>query len=179
MKEELMQRFHERELLDHEVDTTSIDGMFEIYNQLGGLGADSQQKELEADLAALEEIIGDLNRDEMSILKETNPGLFALLIQKVFNFLMYLAHIPIRDDDGEQQHMNLYQKIMDTLIEKNSIDGEMPGWLKQIKMIFDWGKHFGIIVEKAHNGELANNLADIIPHELINTLISVDESMLL
>lgn len=42
MKEELQQRFHERELLEHEVDTTSIDGMFEIYNQLGGLGADSQ-----------------------------------------------------------------------------------------------------------------------------------------
>lgn len=80
MKKELMQRFHERELLDHEVDTTSIDGMFEIYNQLGGLGADSQQKELEADLAALEEIIGELNRDEMSILKETNPGIFILLI---------------------------------------------------------------------------------------------------
>ena len=43
MKDELMQRFHERELLDDEVDTTSIDGMFEIYNQLGGIGADSQQ----------------------------------------------------------------------------------------------------------------------------------------
>jgi hypothetical protein len=46
MKEELMKRFEERQLLDHEVDTTSIDGMFDIYSSLGGLGADSQQKEL-------------------------------------------------------------------------------------------------------------------------------------
>ena len=75
--------------------------------------------------------------------------------------------------------MNLYQKIMDTLIEKNSIDGEMPAWLEKIKTIFEWGKHFGIIVEKAHNGELANDLADIIPHELVVNFISIDESMLL
>jgi hypothetical protein len=32
MKEELMQRFEERQLLENEVDTTSIDGMFEIYS---------------------------------------------------------------------------------------------------------------------------------------------------
>ena len=41
MKKELMHRFHERQLLEHEVDTTSIDGMFDIYNQLGGIGAES------------------------------------------------------------------------------------------------------------------------------------------
>lgn len=75
--------------------------------------------------------------------------------------------------------MNLYEKAMNTLIEKNTINGEMPEWLKAVKMVFDWGKHFGIIVEKAHNGELADNLADIIPHELINSLISVDPSMLM
>ena len=95
MKDELMKRFEERQLLDHEVDTTSIENMFEIYNQLGGLGADAQQKELEKDFEMLEEIIGELNYEEMSVLKATNPGLFVVLIQKVFNFLMYLAHMPI------------------------------------------------------------------------------------
>lgn len=54
MKDELMKRFHEREILENEVDNTSIDGMFDIYNELGGLGADSQQKELERDFEMLE-----------------------------------------------------------------------------------------------------------------------------
>ena len=90
LKEELLQRFHERELLEHEVDTTSIDGLFEIYNQLGGIGADSQQKELENDFAMLEEIIGELDAEEMSVLKSTNQALFIVLIQKVFNFLQVL-----------------------------------------------------------------------------------------
>ena len=78
---------------------------------------------------------------------------------------------------------------MDTLIERfTDSDGEVPGWIDNIKMIFDWGKRYGIIVEKAHNGELANDLTDIIPHDLIfqfipdgpiDSLISVDESILL
>lgn len=61
MKDELMQRFHERELLEDEVDTTSIDDMFDIYSELGGLGEDSQQQELEDDFKALEEIVGELD----------------------------------------------------------------------------------------------------------------------
>ena len=69
----------------------------------------------------LEEIIGEINYDEMSVLKATNPGLFIVLIQKVFNFLMYLAHVRITDESGEESHMNLYQKAMDTLVEKNCI----------------------------------------------------------
>ena len=179
MKEELMKRFEERQLLDHEVDTTSIDGMFDIYSSLGGLGADSQQKELQKDFEMLEEIIGELNYEEMSVLKATNPNVFILLIQKVFNFLMYMAHVPIKDDNGDDSHMNAYEKVMDTLFEKNVVDGEVPEWLKKVKLCFDWGKHFGIIVEKAQSGELADNLADIIPHELIaNTFISVDPNML-
>ena len=50
----------------------------------------------------LEEIVGKLDYEEMAVLKSTNPSLFMILIQKVFNFLMYLAHIPIRDENGEE-----------------------------------------------------------------------------
>ena len=151
MKDELMQRFHERELLEDEVDTTSIDDMFDIYSELGGLGEDSQQQELEDDFKALEEIVGELDYEQMSILKQTNPGMFIVLIFKVFNFLMYLAHIPIKDKHtGEERHINLYEKAMETLISTNKKpDGEMPDWLKSTKTVFDWGKHYGNIAEKA------------------------------
>ena len=43
MQAELEQRFKERELQLHEVDTTSIDQMFDIYSNLGGLGPDAMQ----------------------------------------------------------------------------------------------------------------------------------------
>jgi hypothetical protein len=46
MQMELEQRFKERKILDHEVDTTNIDDMFAIYSNLGGLGQDSMQREL-------------------------------------------------------------------------------------------------------------------------------------
>ena len=41
MQAQIEQRFKERKLLDHEVDTTSIDAMFEIYNTVGGLGQEA------------------------------------------------------------------------------------------------------------------------------------------
>ena len=34
-------------------------------------------------------------------------------------------------------------------------------------MVFNWGEKFGLIVEKAESGELADQLNDIIPFELI------------
>ena len=43
MQAELEQRFKERELQLHEVDTTSIDQMFDIYSNLGGLGQYAMQ----------------------------------------------------------------------------------------------------------------------------------------
>ena len=64
--------------------------------------------------------------------------------------------------------MNIYERAMNTLIEKNTIDGhEMPDWLKKVKLVFEWGRHFGLIVEKAQKGELADAIMDILPHELI------------
>ena len=117
----------------------------------------------------------------MSVLKSSNPSLFIVLIQKVFNFLMYLAHVPFKNEFGDESHINVYEKTLDTLFEKNvDANGKAPEWLVTLKMCFDWGKHFGIIVEKAQNGEFADNLADLIPHELIaNTFISVDPNMLM
>jgi hypothetical protein len=94
----------------------------------------------------------------MSVLKATNPNLFIVIIQKVYNFLMYLANVPTTDEDGNDTKMNLYHKVLDTLFEKNVIDGEVPDWLYKLKMVFDWGEKFGIIVEKAQSGELADQL---------------------
>jgi len=83
--------------------------MFEIYSQLGGLGQDSMQLELQKDFAELEEIIGELNYEEMAVLKSSNPGLFIIIIQKVYNFLMYLSRVSTTNEDGEAIDVNLYE----------------------------------------------------------------------
>ena len=49
--------------------------------------------------------------------------------------------------------MNMYEKALDTLFEKNVVNGQVPQWLTTLKMIFDWGKHFAPIIEKAQKGE--------------------------
>ena len=41
MQQELEMRFKERRISANEVDTTDIDSLFEIYSNLGGLGADA------------------------------------------------------------------------------------------------------------------------------------------
>ena len=46
MQAQIEQRFKERQLLEHEVDNTSIEQMFEIYNGLGGLGQDAMKSEI-------------------------------------------------------------------------------------------------------------------------------------
>jgi hypothetical protein len=51
MQAQIEKRFQERKILNHEVDTTSIDSLFDIYNELGGLGEKSMQKEIEADFS--------------------------------------------------------------------------------------------------------------------------------
>ena len=151
--------------------------MFDIYSQLGGLGQDSMQLELQKDFADLEEIIGELNYEEMAVLKSTNPGLFVIIVQKVFNFLMYLARIPTTNEDGEKVDLNLYEEALDTLFEKNVVDGEVPDWLNKLKTCFDWGKKFAKIVDKAQSGELADELQDIIPMELSMTFISIPSDL--
>ena len=38
MQVQIEKRFQERQIMSHEVDTTNIDSLFEIYNDLGGVG---------------------------------------------------------------------------------------------------------------------------------------------
>ena len=130
MQAQIELRFEERRLLDHEVDTTSIEQMFKIYHGLGGLGAESMLVEIIDDLAELEEIVGPLSYDNMEMLKSQNPNFFGVLLVQIWNWLGYLAKIPIKDEDGNDTTMNLYRKALDTLIEKNlGPNGEKPGWL--------------------------------------------------
>ena len=82
------------------------------------------------DFHYLEEIIGELDYEHMEMLKSENPNIFVLILTKIFNFLAYLARIPINNEDGEASHMNLYERALETLIEKNTgPDGEKPAWL--------------------------------------------------
>ena len=60
------------------------------------------------DFHLLEEIIGELDYEHMEMLKNDNPSIFVLILTKIFNFLAYLARIPISNEDGEPTEMNLY-----------------------------------------------------------------------
>ena len=115
--------------------------MFEIYNELGGLGKDSMKTEIINDFHMIEEIVGELDYEHMEMLRSENPNIFVFIITKIFNFLAYLAKIPTTDEDGEPVKMNLYRKTLEMLIEKNvGPDGEKPAWLKTMETIF----HFGV-----------------------------------
>jgi hypothetical protein len=50
-----------------------------------------------------------------------------LIVAKIFNFLGYLARIPTTDEDGNPAELNLYEKALLVLIEKNTgPNGEKP-----------------------------------------------------
>ena len=43
---------------------------------------------------------------------------------------MYLAKIPGKSEHGDDIDINLYEKALDTLFEKNvDVDGKVPDWL--------------------------------------------------
>jgi hypothetical protein len=70
-----------------------------------------------------------------------------VLLVQIWNWLGYLAKIPIKDADGNDSTMNLYRKALDTLIEKSvGPNGEKPVWLEIVEQIFHWGvKHAKLI----------------------------------
>ena len=71
------------------------------------------------DFAMLEEIIGEMDYNTMAMLRTESPNTFVFVITKIFNFLAYLAKIPIKDEDGDDVEMNLYSEALNTLNEKN------------------------------------------------------------
>ena len=69
----------------------------------------------------------------MSVLKASNPNLFIIIIQKVFNYVMYLSRVTTTDEFGNEVQMNLYKKTLEVLLEKNvGEDGEVPEWLQKV-----------------------------------------------
>ena len=172
MQEQIEQRFMERKLLDHEVDTTSIDQLFEIYNGLGGLGADSMQTEIINDFHQLEEIVGPLNYDHMEMVKMWNPNVFCLILSKVFNYLGYLARIPITDENGNPKTMNLYRVALENLIEKNTgPNGEKPGWLTMVEYVFHWGVKNAKLLDQIGQGKIPD--MDMFVDYLTNNMMDV------
>jgi hypothetical protein len=97
-----------------------------------------------------------------------------MIITKIFNFLGYLAKIPIKDEDGHPAEMNLYQKAMDTLVEKNiDEEGDKPDWLKKIEMVFHWGKKIAIMVDKIGEGKIPE--IDLITDLMSMNMMSMNE----
>jgi hypothetical protein len=71
------------------------------------------EEELIADFAELEETLGEIDYDELAAIKAINPQLYIIIVQKIINFLRFLAHVPIKDDDGNITHtLDVYDKII-------------------------------------------------------------------
>ena len=100
MQKQIELRYKERQLLDHEVDTSSIDEMFQIYEALGGLGKESMQNEIINDFHLLEEIVGELDYENMEMLRFQNPNVYLMMLFKIVAMLGYFAKIPTNDANG-------------------------------------------------------------------------------
>jgi hypothetical protein len=129
MQAQIEKRFRERKWLEHEVDTTNIDSLFEVHEEL--IGTDMLE-DIQADIAELEDIMGDLDYTSMARLQTQNPHMFLLMLTKIYDLLAYLANLPIRDTEGNMHVVNLYQRAMDLLVKKNTKNGEIPEWLKKV-----------------------------------------------
>jgi len=106
-------------------------------------------------LANLEEIIGDLDYENMEMLRSENPNIFIMLITKIFNLLGYLANYPIQDEDGQPAKINLYRKVLETLVEKNTgPNGEKPAWLEKVITFFHYGVKAAAVVDEIGKGKI-------------------------
>lgn len=140
--------------------------MMAIFHDMGGVSSqdeDSMKQELMGDFNELEEILGDIDYDELAAIKSVNPALFVVIVQKILNFLRFLARVPIKNDDGQITHtMDLYQKVVDTLTQNSkNRDGTVPGWVNWISYIFDMGKNLDNVISKVELGEIAD-IADLL-----------------
>ena len=88
---------------------------------------------MEADIMELREIVGDtLTQDDLNNLAKSNPNILVTLMWKLFDLLRFLARVPIERDSntGEQRTMNLYRRVLDSILEKaRGPNGEVPVWL--------------------------------------------------
>ena len=126
------------------------------------------------DFHLLEEIIGELDYEHMEMLKNDNPSIFVLILTKIFNFLAYLARIPISNEDGEPTEMNLYRKALETLIEKNTgPDGEKPAWLQTMETIFHFGVKHANAIDKIGEGKIPD--VDMFIDVLQMNMLSLDD----
>ena len=116
------------------------------------------KQELMEDFAELQEIVGNVDYDELAAIKSVNPHLFVIIVQKILNFLRFLARVPIKNDDGQITHtMDLYAKVVETLSKNNKdSNGNVPGWVQWISYIFDMGKNLDEVISKVELAEIAD-----------------------
>ena len=123
--------------------------MFQIYEALGGLGKESMQNEIINDYHLLEEIVGELDYENMEMVRYQNPNVYLMMLFKIVAMLGYLAKYPTTDANGNVTgQINLYQKALDHLIQEyTNDDDEKPGWIRWIEMIFHVGVKVGTVVD--------------------------------
>merc|ERR1712046_62528 len=69
----------------------------------------------------------------------------------------FLSRIPIERDSGtgEERTMNLYKRVLDTLVEKaTGPNGEVPVWLQVAQLLFSFGSS---LAEKANTEDSTIN----------------------
>lgn len=126
------------QLAKDEIDT------FDIHSKVaqGSTLKQRMQEQLEHDILSLEGIIGEeVTHDDLMYLAQNNPNIFYTMLMKVFEFLVYLANIPV-DQGNTDETLNLYEDFLNKVIEaaKEKNGGELPVWIKFAEKIFNFGK---------------------------------------
>ena len=109
----------------------------DVFKSFGGDGditKESRSRQLQKDIEMLEEIIGDdIDYAELTAMAEQSPNALVALIQKVFEFLRNLARVPMQNEDGTIQYVNVYRRAYETLQYKfKNEDGSHPKWIDTI-----------------------------------------------
>ena len=88
---------------------------FDIHSKTGyGSQLKSQmQDQLAYDFTSLERLVGDrLSEDDLMFIAKHNPNLFLSLLKKLFNFLVYVARLPV-DWNNTMETMSNFNQVMD------------------------------------------------------------------
>ena len=123
---------------EEDVDVTDISTSWNDYS----INAKKMRDQLQHDMNELKEIIGDdISVDDLQLVNSSNSNIVVYLLWKLFDLLRFLAKVPVQGENGEQTTMNVYERILNNMIDnaKKANNGEIPGWLKVAQLIFTFG----------------------------------------
>ena len=134
-----------------------------MFAEMGGHGS------LEEDVDELEDVIATIDYDKLKMVQSYHPAIFVGICLKIFDYLHSLSTMKFVGSDGIEQRVNLYEKLMEQLIEKFiNDDGSLPAWLEKILTIFEFARTILSVFVKNHKDEEEK------PHTIVEILKNVD-----